>query len=87
MTAVANLEDELVLHRDFERVTKDGAERPRTHREARLEEARELDEKLRPRRCSGFPVERRRRSSSLRASSIASHSSRRETSPGRRFAR
>ncbi len=45
MTVVANLEDELVLHRDFERV--DASKPPRTKREARLEEARELDRKLR----------------------------------------
>ncbi len=45
MTAVANLEDELALHRDFERI--DASERPRTKREARLEQARELDGKLR----------------------------------------
>ncbi len=45
MTVIANLEDELVLHRDFEPV--DASERPRTKREARLEEARELDGKLR----------------------------------------
>ncbi len=47
MTLVTNLEDELVLHRDFERVMGDAADRPRRKREARLEEARELDGKLR----------------------------------------
>ncbi len=45
ITVVENLEDELVLYRDFERV--DASEPPRTKREARLEEARELDGKLR----------------------------------------
>ncbi len=40
MTVVANLEDELVLRRNFERVMGDAAERARTHREARLGEAR-----------------------------------------------
>ncbi len=62
MTVVANLEDDLVLHRDFERV--DASERPRTQREARLEEVRELDGKL------GAPCgsrSRRRRSSLARS--------------------
>ncbi len=47
MTVIAKLEDELVLHRDLQRVMSGAAEPSRTKREARIEEARELDGELR----------------------------------------